>query len=107
MPKKLFLAKPGRTSMHSKNKKAPTKSERDHIEKVKALPCSVCDAHGPSECHEIKQGLWFASVALCPDCHRGPILGLHGQRRAWLVRKLDELDALNVTVQRLMENARG
>lgn len=89
--------------MHSKNKRAPTTSERAHIEKVKSLPCSVCDAPGPSECHEIKQGLWFVSIALCPDCHRGPLLGLHGQRRAWLVRKLDEQDALAVTIERLLK----
>jgi hypothetical protein len=49
--------------MQSKNKPAPTKAERAHIERVKALPCSVCDAPGPSECHEPEQGLWFASCA--------------------------------------------
>ena len=42
--------------MHSKNKKAPTAAERRHIVAVKSLPCSVCDAPGPSDCHEIKQG---------------------------------------------------
>lgn len=88
--------------MQSKNKPAPTKAERDHIENVKLLPCSVCDANGPSECHEIKQGQWFTSIALCQDCHRDPVMGLHGQRRAWLIRKVDELDALAVTVQRLV-----
>jgi len=88
--------------MQSKNKKAPTQAERDHIELVKSLPCSVCDACGPSECHEIKQGQWFTSVALCPDCHRDSFLGLHGQKRAWLIRKVDELDALNITIMRLM-----
>lgn len=83
----------------------PTALERNHMAKVKALPCSVCDAQGPSEAHHIKQSTAFLCIALCPDCHRGPILGLHGQRRMWLVRKLDELDALNVTVQRLMEES--
>jgi hypothetical protein len=88
--------------MQSKNKPAPTKAERAHIERVKELNCSVCDAPGPSECHEIKQGQWFTSVSLCADCHRNPLLGLHGQKRAWLIRKVDELDALAVTVQRLV-----
>jgi hypothetical protein len=87
--------------MQSKNKRAPSARERDHISKVADLQCSVCDAPPPSEVHEIKQGQWFTSVALCPDCHRNSVLGLHGQRRAWLVRKVDELDALAVTVQRL------
>jgi hypothetical protein len=28
-------------------------------------------------------------------------MGLHGQKRAWAIRKMDELDALAVTVERL------
>jgi hypothetical protein len=87
----------------SKNKKAPTVAEREHIEKVKALPCSVCDAPPPTEAHEIKQGQWFTSCALCDSCHRGPLLGLHGQRRMWEIKNMNELAALNVTVRRLAE----
>ena len=87
--------------MQSKNKKAPTAKEKRHIERVKLLPCSVCDEQGPSDCHEIKQGQWFTSVALCQSCHTGSLMGLHGQKRAWAIRKMDELDALAVTVERL------
>ena len=50
--------------MQSPNKKPPTKAEKLHIERVKDLPCSVCDDDGPSDAHEIKQGQWFTSVAL-------------------------------------------
>ncbi len=89
--------------MQSKNKKAPTAKEKRHIERVKELPCSVCDQSGPSDCHEIKQGQWFTSVALCQSCHTGALMGLHGQKRAWSIRKMDELAALAVTVERLME----
>lgn len=77
--------------------------EREHLAMVKALPCSVCDAPAPSEVHHIEQGLQFVAVALCPDCHRGPLMGWHGQRRAWAVRKMDELDALDKTIMRLMK----
>lgn len=87
--------------MNSKNKRAPSVRERRHIERVAALPCSVCDQAGPSEVHEIKQGAWWVSCALCPDCHRGSVNGLHGQRRMWSVRKMDEIDALGVTIERL------
>lgn len=80
-----------------------TARERAHIAKVKALPCSVCDAPGPSDAHHIEQALQFAVVALCKDCHQGPLMGWHGQRRAWAIRKMGELDALNVTIQRLMQ----
>lgn len=88
--------------MQSKNKKPPTQAERRHIERVKSLPCSVCDASAPSDCHEINQGQWFTSIALCKDCHQGGLNGIHGQKRMWAIKKMDELAALNVTVERLM-----
>ncbi|MGE0799895.1 MAG: hypothetical protein AB7G13_11560 [Lautropia sp.] len=87
--------------MHSLNKAAPTAAERRHIVRVKQLPCSVCNAPGPSEAHEPEQGLWFCSIALCADCHRGSLLGWHGQKRAWTIRKMNELDGLAVTIGRL------
>lgn len=80
-----------------------TARERAHIQKVKELPCSVCDAPGPSDAHHIEQALQFTVVALCKDCHQGALMGWHGQRRAWAIRKMGELDALNVTIQRLMQ----
>jgi hypothetical protein len=79
------------------------KEERIHLALIKELPCSVCDAPGPSEAHHIKQGLQYTCVALCVDCHRGPVLGLHGQKRMWAIKKMDELDALNVTLKNLFK----
>jgi hypothetical protein len=78
-----------------------TNKERAHHAKVKALPCSVCDQPGPSESHHIEQRLQYTCIALCPSCHRDNTLGWHGQRRMWAIRKMDELDALNVTLERL------
>jgi len=78
--------------------------ERAHLARVKALPCSICDAPGPSEAHHVEQGLQYTCIALCPDCHRGPILGLHGQRRMWAIKKMAEIDALNITIRRLLES---
>ena len=77
-------------------------AERRHLAMVKVLPCSVCDAPGPSEAHHIVQGLQYTCVALCPECHTGPRMGWHGQRFAWKIRKMEEIDALNVTIKRLM-----
>jgi cytochrome c5 len=76
-------------------------SERAHMARVKALPCSVCDAPGPSDAHHIEQGAHYLTVALCKDCHTGGIMGWHGQKRAWAVRKMTEMDALNETLRRL------
>ena len=88
--------------MHSKL----TKSDREHLGRVKELPCSVCDAPGPSDAHHIQQGLHYTCVALCKDCHQDNIMGWHGQKRAWIIRKMDELQALNVTLQRLFSAGR-
>ena len=79
-----------------------TKAESRHVRRVKELPCSVCDTLGPSEAHHIRQGDQYTVIALCPECHRGPSMGWHGGRIAWRVRKMDELQALNVTIKRLM-----
>lgn len=78
--------------------------ERRHLSRVKELACSVCDAPGPSEAHHIKQGEQYLCIPLCIECHRGPVMGLHGQKRAWAIRKMDELDALAVTLRRMLAN---
>jgi hypothetical protein len=82
-----------------------TTKERQHLGRVKELPCSVCDQPGPSEAHHVKQGSQYTCIALCESCHRGHLLGWHGQKRAWAVRKMDDLDALNVTIRRLIEKS--
>ena len=77
--------------------------ERAHIQRVKELPCSVCDAPGPSDAHHIEQGLQFCVVALCKDCHQGSHNGIHGRRAMWNVMRMTELAALDVTIRRLIE----
>lgn len=88
--------------MRTKNAKAITKAESAHLAAVKSLPCSVCDAPGPSDAHHIKQGSHYTCVALCKDCHQGSLMGWHGQKRAWAIRKMDELDALGKTIARIL-----
>jgi hypothetical protein len=31
-------------------------------------------------------------------------MGWHGQKRMWAIKKMDELDALAITIERLVEN---
>lgn len=76
--------------------------ERAHLARVKELPCSVCDTPGPSEAHHYKQHRQYTVIALCVDCHRG-YNGLHGTKAFWRIRKMDELDALDVTIRRLID----
>lgn len=80
-----------------------TSAERKHVEKVKCLPCSVCDLHGPSDAHHIEQGQHFTVVALCKDCHQGLHNGWHGRKAMWAVREMNEMDALNITLKRIYE----
>lgn len=78
----------------------PSKSESEHMGRVKDLPCSVCDMPGPSQAHHIRQGLHHTTIALCWACHQGPS-GWHGSKALWRARKMDELRALDVTIRRL------
>lgn len=91
------------TAVQSKNKPKMRKAEKRHVERVAAMPCGVCGAPGPSEVHELRQGLWFASIPLCPDCHRGSHNGIHGQARVWAAYKLDELAVLARTIESLLQ----
>lgn len=75
--------------------------DRARLGRVKSCPCSVCGTPGPSEAHHIKQGQQWTCVALCSDCHRGSHNGWHGKRAIWRVMKMDELDALAVTLKNL------
>lgn len=81
-----------------------TKAQREHVERVKRLPCSVCNQRGPSAAHHIKQNNAYTVVALCENCHQGPHSGWHGARAMWKIKKMDELDALAVTIERLGES---
>lgn len=40
----------------------------------------------------------FCIIPLCIECHTGTH-GIHGTRQRWILRKADELDALNRTLE--------
>ena len=80
-----------------------TAKEKAYVGLVKELPCSVCDAEGPSDAHHIKQHNQYTVVALCKSCHQGSKMGWHGEKRAWAIAKMEPIDALNVTIRRVME----
>lgn len=83
-----------------------TAAEKRHMARVACLSCAVCDAEGV-QVHHIREGQgmgqrasnWLV-VPLCPACHQGP-RGIHGDRSALRLRKLDELDLLADTIRRL------
>lgn len=79
-----------------------------HMGRVAQLPCILCGAQ-PVEVHHIREGQGAAQRAqdtlvlpLCPACHRGPN-GFHGlgKRGFYAKYRLDELDLLAATLERL------
>lgn len=92
--------------MHSKNKARRTPTEDAHIERVKSVPCVCCDASPPCVAHEVVQGDWFTSIALCDPCHVGR-MGIHGDQTMMRLRfKVagiqGEVRAINETLRRCL-----
>lgn len=79
-----------------------SKKERAHIQRVKELPCSVCNASGPSDAHHIRQDNPYTCIALCKSCHQDQHNGIHGRMAIWNVYRIDELTALTITFTRLL-----
>jgi hypothetical protein len=77
--------------------------ERKWVGMVKEQNCSVCGVDGPSDAHHITQGNHYTCVALCKSCHQGSKMGWHGEKTAWRMAKMDENDALNVTIKNIFE----
>lgn len=76
-----------------------------HMGKVASLPCCLCGAHA-TEAHHIIEGrtfgkrdaLAFATIPLCPSCHRGP-QGVHGDKTMLRIAKVSELELLCQTLE--------
>lgn len=83
-----------------------TPQEREWVSRIKEQPCICCVLleripDGPSEAHELKQGLWFTSIPLDYQCHRGKH-GLHQEKTYLKLLHMDELDLLNETLRRMV-----
>ena len=84
--------------MLSKNLSA---KDKEHLANIKAMPCGVCGASGPSDAHHIEQGLHHLCIPLCKDCHQGSHNGIHGRRHIWAVMRKTEMSVLNDTIKKL------
>jgi len=80
-----------------------TASQKNHLTRVKSLPCGVCGVSEPSDAHHIEQGLQYLCIPLCKDCHQGSHNGIHGRKSIWNVTKQTELTVLNKTIERLIK----
>ena len=83
-----------------------TAAERKWMGRVAQLSCLVCGCEGV-HVHHIREGQgmgqraqnWL-TVPLCPECHTGPY-GIHGDKSRMRAQKLDEMDLLAMTIERL------
>lgn len=77
--------------------------------RVKDLCCGNCDAPPPSEAHHItdcgRRVSHYLVISLCVDCHRNKFLGIHGEKRAWLITRKTELSVLADTIKLLTNEA--
>ena len=95
-----------RVKMTTKSKPATPAKEKRYLDRVAQLDCVVCGAHGV-HVHHLREGQGMAQRAsnfltapLCPPCHTGP-RGIHGDRSVLRQEKLDEMDLLARTIERL------
>lgn len=90
--------------MRTKNAARITSDESEHMAWVKLQACIVCGASAPSEAHHIEQGMHYATLPLCKDCHTGSHNGIHGRRSMWNVMRKTELSCLNELIGILRKN---
>lgn len=92
--------------MTTKRKPTTPAKEKRYLDRVAQLDCVVCGAHGV-HIHHAREGEgmgqraqnWLA-IAVCPSCHTGP-RGIHGDKSVLRQEKLDEMDLLARTIERL------
>lgn len=83
-----------------------------HLSRVLALRCVICEVLGMEQegrtfAHHIRHGQGMGqraddelAVPLCYEHHQGDT-GIHGDRSAWKIARMEELDALVVTIRNL------
>jgi hypothetical protein len=88
-----------------------TKAEAEYLGRVARLGCILCRRLGlgetPAQVHHLREGQGGAqraphwlTVPLCPEHHTGKH-GIHGDRKALLPLKADEMDLLAWTIEAL------
>ena len=89
-----------------------TASEKSYMGRVAALGCYLCQHLGygatPAQLHHPREGVGMAQrqsnwlvIPICPTHHQDAQDGIHGQRRAWKLASVDEMDALAWVIERL------
>lgn len=86
----------------------------DYITEVKSLNCVLCELLGqqqesPTEAHHPRTGQGMAQrandflvAAVCRSCHREN-LGIHGDRTLLRIAKVEELDLVAITIEKVFK----
>jgi hypothetical protein len=89
-----------------------SKAAKDHIGRVKSLPCALCGAHAPSDAHHILEGRIqgrrssdWVTIPLCKSCHQDPRNGIHGEKIMLKIMHETELNLLAQTIETLYGRA--
>lgn len=90
-----------------------SKSSKEHLSRVAALGCYLCRhlgyGYSGAQIHHLREGQGMAqrandmlTIPLCDTHHaNSSVDGIHGQRRAWKLASVGEMDALADTLERL------
>lgn len=90
-----------------------TKAEKKYLARVASLGCYLCHhlgyGHAEAQVHHLREGVGLAqrnsnylTVPLCDAHHANSSPdGIHGQRRAWKLAQVGEMDALAWTLEKL------
>jgi len=86
-------------------------TNKAHVERIKRMDCCLCGATGTSDAHHIREGQGMSQrasdvlvIPLCKSCHQGPN-GIHGDRSMLRIFKVEELDLLAITLEKLLKSA--
>lgn len=87
---------------------------KEHMGRVAALGCYLCRHLGygptPAQVHHIREGQGmsqrasdYLTIPLCDRHHSNASPdGIHGQRKAWKLAQVDEIDGLADTLENLL-----
>jgi hypothetical protein len=90
--------------------------EAAYLSAVAEIGCVLCEQLGrpdtPAQIHHVREGQGmsqraqnYLTVPLCPSCHTGPH-GIHGDRQLLRQAKVDEMDLLALTIERMNDERR-
>ena len=89
-----------------------TSAEKRYMGSVADMGCYLCQHLGygatPAQLHHAREGVGaaqrasnFMVIPLCQTHHTDAQDGIHGQRRAWKLASVNEMDALAWVIERM------